>query len=173
MPPPLGLKGWNIWLFFFFHVFYVVFYVFRVLVLCMFWCWVGFSSMKNVEISSNGPVPPLVHFKGKNKNPSSLAGTICASRVSFFAILTTFKRHSGLKIFPFSKLWFWKRGDCQNVQSHMPWGDDKDCVKLHAMDAPLAWQWCTLFCTKWHHDDVRMCQTYSPCRWIKLEEFIE
>ena len=42
-------------------------------------------------------VPPLDHFQGKNKNCSFLVRTISASRQSFFANLTTFEQHSGLK----------------------------------------------------------------------------
>ena len=40
-------------------------------------------------------VPPLDNFQGKNKNGSSLAGTISASSWNFFANLTTFERQSG------------------------------------------------------------------------------
>ena len=42
-------------------------------------------------------VPPLDHFQGKNKDCSSLARTISASRQSFFANLTTFERRFGQK----------------------------------------------------------------------------
>jgi len=41
--------------------------------------------------------PLWVIFKERNRNRSSFARTISASRQSFFANLTTFKRHSGLK----------------------------------------------------------------------------
>ena len=41
--------------------------------------------------------PLWIIFKGKIKNHSSLARTICASRRSFFTNLTTFERRSGLQ----------------------------------------------------------------------------
>ena len=44
-------------------------------------------------------VPPLDQFQGKNKNCSSLARTISASRRSFFANFTTFEWRFGLKNF--------------------------------------------------------------------------
>ena len=54
------------------------------------------SSSEKME-NNHSMVPPLDHFQGKNKHCSSLAGTISASRRSFFANLTTFERRSGLK----------------------------------------------------------------------------
>ena len=53
-------------------------------------------------------VPPLDNFQWKNRNCSSLARMISASRRSFFANLTTFERPSGIKMFFFSKSWFWE-----------------------------------------------------------------
>ena len=53
---------------------------------------VGFERKKMLQWS-----PLWIVFKGKNKNGSSLARTISASRGSFFANLITFERRSGLK----------------------------------------------------------------------------
>ena len=63
------------------------------------------------ELGKNHPMaPPLDHFQGKNKNRSSLARTISASRRSFFANLTTFERRSGLKNFSHLKIAILKMG---------------------------------------------------------------
>ena len=66
-------------------------------------CYIELKNDKNCRAWSSEKVeknhlmvPPLNHFQGKNKNCSSLARTISASRRSFFANLTTFERHSGL-----------------------------------------------------------------------------
>ena len=53
--------------------------------------------------------PPFDHFQGRNKNHSSLAKRISASRRSIFANLTTFERR-------YSKSQFWKWGNCQNFK---------------------------------------------------------
>ena len=68
-------------------------------------------------------VPPLDHLQGKNKNGSSLARRISASRRSFFANLTTFERRSGLKIFSLFKIAILKMGWLSKFQSHRSWGD--------------------------------------------------
>ena len=58
------------------------------------------SKIVGLHPTKNHPmVPPLDRFQGKNKNCSSLARTISASRQSFFANLTTFEQYSGLKKF--------------------------------------------------------------------------
>ena len=58
----------------------------------------GFYAVKNG--GKNHPmVPPLDHFQGKNKNCSSLARTISASRQSFFVNWATLSRRSGQKKF--------------------------------------------------------------------------
>ena len=63
------------------------------------------------RIEKNYPmVPPLDHIQNKNKNCSSLARMFSASRRSFFANLTTFERHSGLKVFSFLKIVILKIG---------------------------------------------------------------
>ena len=50
------------------------------------------------RIEKNHPmVPSLDHFQGKNRNCSSFARTLSASGRSFFAILATFERRSGLQ----------------------------------------------------------------------------
>merc|ERR1711942_548418 len=57
------------------------------------------------RMQKNSPmVPPLDHFQGKNRNCSSLARIISASRRSFFVNLTTFERRSGLKKFSLLKI---------------------------------------------------------------------
>ena len=68
-------------------------------------------------------VPPLDHLQGKNKNGSSLARRISASRRSFFANLTTFERRSGLNIFSLLKIVILKMGWLSKFQSHRSWGD--------------------------------------------------
>ena len=55
-------------------------------------------------------VPPLDHFQGKNKNCSSFARMISASRRSFFANLATFERRFGLKKFSLLKIAILKMG---------------------------------------------------------------
>ena len=57
------------------------------------------------------------------KNHSSLARTISASRGSFFANLTTFKRHSGSKKFSLLKITILKLGWLSKFQSLRSWGD--------------------------------------------------
>ena len=68
-------------------------------------------------------VPPLDIFQGKNNNSSSLARRISTSRRSFFANLTTFERHSGLKKFSLLKIAILKMGWLSKFQSHRSWGD--------------------------------------------------
>ena len=78
---------------------------------------VGFHPAKNHPM-----VPPLNRFQGKNKNCSSLARTISASRRSFFANLTPFERHSGLKKFSLLKIAILKMGWLSKFQSLRSWG---------------------------------------------------
>ena len=81
----------------------------------------GFMQQEN---ENNLPmVPPLGYFQGKNENCSSFARTISASRRSFFANLTTFERHSGLKKFSLLKITILKMGWLSKFQSHRSWGD--------------------------------------------------
>ena len=88
---------------------------------------VGFYAAQNWK---NPPmVPPLDHFQGKDKNRSSFARMISASRRSFFANFATFERRSGLKIFSLLKIANLKMG-C----SHRSWGDAH--FSLGAAQAP-------------------------------------
>ena len=81
---------------------------------------VGFERKKKMLQWS----PLWIVFKGKNKNGSSLARTISASRGSFFANLITFERRSGLKNLCLRKIAILKMGCCfEFVQSHRSWGD--------------------------------------------------
>ena len=66
---------------------------------------VGFDCKKILQWS-----PLWIVFKGKNKNGSSLARTISASRGSFFANLITFERRSGLKNLCLRKIAILKMG---------------------------------------------------------------
>ena len=87
------------------------------------------------EFEKNPPmVPPLDHFQGKNKNCSSLARRISASRRSFFRNLTTFERRSGLKIISLLKIAILKMGWLSKFQSHRSWGDAH--LNLGAAQAP-------------------------------------
>ena len=79
-------------------------------------------------------VPPLDHFQGRNKNYSSLARTISASRRSFFANLTTFEWRSGLKFFSILKIAILEMGWLSKFQSHRSWGDAH--LSLGAAQAP-------------------------------------
>ena len=79
-------------------------------------------------------VPPLDHIQGKNKNCSSFARTISASRRSFFANLATFERRSGLKYFSLLKIAILKMGWLSKFQSHRSWGDAH--LSLGAAQAP-------------------------------------
>ena len=76
------------------------------------------------KMRKNHPmVPPLDDFQWKNRNCSSLARMISASRRSFFANLTTFERPSGLKKFSLLKIAILKMGWLSKFQSHRSWGD--------------------------------------------------
>ena len=66
---------------------------------------VGFYAAKKHPM-----VPSLDHFQGKNKNCSSFARMISASRRSFFANLATFERRPGLKNFSLLKIAILKMG---------------------------------------------------------------
>ena len=79
-------------------------------------------------------VPPLDNFQWKNRNRSSLARMISASRRSFFANLTTFERHSGLKKFSLLKITILKMGWLSKFQSHRSWGDAH--ISLGTAQAP-------------------------------------
>ena len=72
------------------------------------------------------------HFQGKNKNHSSLARAIRASRRSFFANLTTFGRYSGLKKFSLLKIVILSREKFFSPErrSKMVKFAKNDCLKL-------------------------------------------
>ena len=91
--------------------------------------------LSNKKIEKNYPmVPPLDNFQWKNRNRSSLARMISASRRSFFANLTTFERPSGLKKFSLLKIAILKMGWLSKFQSHRSWGDAH--LSLGAAQAP-------------------------------------
>ena len=94
---------------------------------------VGFYAAKIWK--KNPPmVPPLDHFQGKNKNCSSFARTISASRRSFFENLDTFERRSRLKRFSLLKIAILEMGWLSKFQSHRSWGDAH--LSLGAAQAP-------------------------------------
>ena len=80
--------------------------------------------LSNKKIEKNYPmVPPLDNFQWKNRNCSSLARMISASRRSFFANLTTFERRSGLKKFSLLKITILKMGWFSKFHSPRSWED--------------------------------------------------
>ena len=114
----------------------------------VFWKFIFSESSPKME--KNHPmVPPLDNFQGKNKNCSSLAKTISASRRSFFTNLTTFERRSGLKEFSLLKIAILRRKilfspERRSIEVKFAKNDHLDTLIVLARDEQFLfffWKW--------------------------------